>query len=148
MPTDNGYSSPLVQPTYGTSFSTPLVSGTAALMLSVNPNLTPAQVIALIRSTARPFPTTSDSMPQPPACTSPAAQPVQDSECICNTQYCGAGMLDAHAAVLAARDAAPDPAAPGIIDDGGGGGADSPLSLLLLLLLAAQLCVAPRPRSR
>jgi endonuclease YncB( thermonuclease family) len=40
----------------GTSFSTPLVSGLAALMLSVDPNLTPEQIINQIKSTATPLP--------------------------------------------------------------------------------------------
>lgn len=35
----------------GTSFSSPIVAGAAALMLSVNPNLTPAQVRQIIRET-------------------------------------------------------------------------------------------------
>ena len=37
----------------GTSMATPHVSGTVALMLQVNPNLTPAQVKAALRETAR-----------------------------------------------------------------------------------------------
>jgi thermitase len=36
----------------GTSFSTPLVAGAAALMLSVNPNLTPAQIDTILKVTA------------------------------------------------------------------------------------------------
>ena len=136
-PEGNGYSSTVVQPTAGTSFSAPLVSGTAALMLSVNPGLSPAQIITLIRSTARPFPTTSDTTPQPPACVSPAVKPLQETECICTTAVCGAGMLDAHAAVLAALNTPPDPPPPG--DTGGGGRTDSLFLLALLLWLARRL---------
>jgi serine protease len=103
-PQSNTYSSPVFQATFGTSFSSPLVAGTAGLMKSVNPALTPALIVARIKATARAFPATSiDANPQPPACTSPAVTPVQSAECICNTQVCGAGMLDAHAAVLAAQ---------------------------------------------
>jgi serine protease len=127
----NDYSSQLSQPTLGTSFSTPLVSGTAALMLSVSPNLTPAQLTSLIRSSARPFPTVSDNNPQPPACVSPTVTPVQGTECICNTQFCGAGMLDTHAAVLAAGGLQPPPPPP---DDDGGGGSGEGLILPALLL--------------
>jgi serine protease len=80
----------------GTSFSAPLVSGTVALMLSQQPTLTPAQVIAALKSSARPFPTSgADSTVtqcQPPSAT-------KQDECYCTTSTCGAGMLDAAAAV-------------------------------------------------
>ena len=49
----------------GTSFSAPLVAGTVALMLSVNPSLTPAQVKAKLQSSARPFPTTGGTAGTP-----------------------------------------------------------------------------------
>ena len=39
----------------GTSMATGLVSGVAALILSANPNLTPAQVEDLITGNANPF---------------------------------------------------------------------------------------------
>lgn len=39
----------------GTSFSSPLVAGIAALMLSVNPGLTPSQVTSLLEQTAADF---------------------------------------------------------------------------------------------
>jgi serine protease len=130
VPEANGYSTSLVQATVGTSFSTPLAAGTAALMLSVNPTLTPAQVIEHIRASARPFPTVSDTVPAPPACVSPTVTPVQNAECICSTTYCGAGMLDTHAAVLAAQGAPQNPDPPG---GGGGGGGGTGLGSLLAL---------------
>jgi serine protease len=40
----------------GTSFSAPMVAGTAALMLSADPTLTPAAVRSLLQTRARPFP--------------------------------------------------------------------------------------------
>lgn len=60
----------------GTSMATPHVSGVAALMLSVNTSLTPDQVEATLKNTARAFPSS------------------------CNG--CGAGIVDATAAVAAA----------------------------------------------
>jgi serine protease len=59
----------------GTSMATPHVAGVAALMLAKNPNLTPDEVEAKLKSTARPFPA---------ACSG-----------------CGAGIVDANAAVTA-----------------------------------------------
>jgi serine protease len=82
----------------GTSFSAPLVSGTVALMLSANPSLTPAQVKAKLQSTARPFPTTGGSA-NVQACVAPGS--TDQLECYCTTSTCGAGMLDARAAVQA-----------------------------------------------
>lgn len=103
-PIADTYSSPQYQPTYGTSFSSPLVSGTAGLMKAVNPALTPALLIARLKESARQFPGSSaDATVQPSACVLPAVTAVQDRECICNTQVCGAGMLNAAGAVLAAQ---------------------------------------------
>ena len=61
----------------GTSFSAPQVSGTIALMLEANPNLTPANVRDILQRSATPLP------------------PYYEHEV-------GAGMLNAHAAVLQA----------------------------------------------
>jgi len=96
----------------GTSFSAPLVAGTAALMLSVQPSLTPAAIQAVMRSTARPFPTTSadNGGATVPQCMSPQPSGLvqfDQQECICTTTTCGAGMLDAGAAVMAAHAGAP-----------------------------------------
>jgi len=83
----------------GTSFSAPLVSGAAALMLSANANLTPAQITSLLKSTARAFPTTgADSG----VATCHAPDGTDQLECYCTTSTCGAGMLDTGAAVGAA----------------------------------------------
>lgn len=92
-------------PSLGTSFSTPLVSGTIGLMLSVNPNLTPQQIKATLQASARPFPTTGADTSQGPVgqCTVPqfssSGTPIDQAECYCTTNTCGAGMLDAAAAV-------------------------------------------------
>jgi serine protease len=83
----------------GTSFATPLVAGVAALMLSANPTLTPAQLRSRLQATARAFPTTLAD-PSVPQCRAPDG--VAQIECLCTTTTCGAGMLDADAAVRAA----------------------------------------------
>jgi serine protease len=107
---DSGTQGP-VGPTYtnqfnsnvGTSFSAPLAAAAAGLMRAVNPQLTPVQLIARIKSAAMPFPLLSDNTPQPPACrASTGTTDKQDFECICDTSVCGAGMLDMGAAVNAA----------------------------------------------
>lgn len=67
----------------GTSFATPLVSGTVALMLAVAPGLTADQVRTLLLASAQPFPAGST----------------------CTTATCGAGIVDAAAAVRLAQDA-------------------------------------------
>jgi serine protease len=94
-------------PSLGTSFSAPLVSATIGLMLSVQPALTPRQVRLMLEATARPFPTTSaDATPASPVlpCTAPqfdsSGNPIDQLECLCTIDTCGAGMLDAGAAVL------------------------------------------------
>jgi len=86
----------------GTSFSAPLVAGTAGLMLSVKPTLTPAQVKSTLQSTARAFPTSGADV-SVQVCHAPDST-TQD-ECYCTTSTCGAGMLDAAAAVLAVAPA-------------------------------------------
>ncbi|MBU6483166.1 MAG: S8 family peptidase [Betaproteobacteria bacterium] len=64
----------------GTSLAAPMVSGTVSLMLSVNPALTPDQVVSILTSTSSPFLATSG----------------------CTTALCGAGIVNAGAAVRAA----------------------------------------------
>jgi serine protease len=87
----------------GTSFSAPLVVGTAALMHSVNARLTPMLMTARLQAAAAPFPVPA----VPPAagtCHVPSGSPfdIQNEECVCTTDTCGAGMVDAAAAVVEA----------------------------------------------
>lgn len=60
----------------GTSMATPTVAGVVALMKAANPSLTPADVLSILQSTASPFPASCSG--------------------------CGAGIVDAEAAVEAA----------------------------------------------
>jgi serine protease len=84
----------------GTSFATPIVSGIAALMRAVNANLTPAQLVARLQSSATAFPANSASSPLP-VC--PANDP-DSGECSClGSGQCGAGMANALSAVKAAQ---------------------------------------------
>src|SRR5581483_8639202 len=99
-PTINGYTDQL-NPSLGTSFSAPIVSGIAALMVSANSNLMAPQLIARLKEGAAPFPVSSDTTV--PNCHVPAGSTdLQTSECNCTTQTCGAGMAHAPSAVKAA----------------------------------------------
>ena len=85
----------------GTSFSAPIVAGIAGLMVAVNGNLTPDQLIARLQKSSQPFPVSTT--PGVPMCHVPAgANDVQTNECSCTTQTCGAGMANANGAVLEA----------------------------------------------
>lgn len=72
---------------YGTSMAAPHVSGVVSLMLSVNPALSPAEIKALLVSSARAFPTGT----------------IRD----CTTSMCGGGIVNAGSAVRAAANATP-----------------------------------------
>jgi serine protease len=101
----------------GTSFSAPLVAGAAALMHAINAQLRPANYITLIRESALPFATSSTTTTS--VCHVPASDmDIQNTECICTTQTCGAGMLDTHAAVLASQRPFAIAQAPGTITAG------------------------------
>jgi serine protease len=85
----------------GTSFSAPIVAGIAGLMLSVNGNLTPGQLLARLQAGTQTFPVSST--PGVPECHVPASSSdLQTSECSCTTSTCGAGMANANGALLQA----------------------------------------------
>lgn len=80
----------------GTSFAAPLASGVAALMLSVNPALTPAQLITRMKASTRPH----VFLAGVPTCTVNSG-----FACNCTTALCGTGLLDARLALSAALPA-------------------------------------------
>lgn len=97
----------------GTSFAAPLVAGAAALMHSVNAQLSPAQYITLLRETAAPFATSSTTTTS--ICQNNSSA-IQNTECICTISTCGAGILNTSAAVLAAQRPFAVAIAPATID--------------------------------
>uniref|UniRef100_Q473M2 Peptidase MprA, Serine peptidase, MEROPS family S08A n=2 Tax=Cupriavidus TaxID=106589 RepID=Q473M2_CUPPJ len=90
----------------GTSFAAPMVSGVVSLMLAVNSSLTPAQVTAALKSSARPHPS--------------------GTFCTTNPGVCGAGLLDADGALSAAANVSAAPPAASQSSGGGGGGLVAP----------------------
>lgn len=92
-PTQDDYTNDL-RPNTGTSFSAPIVSGIAALMLAVNGNLRSAQLFSRLRTGSKPFPTATGL----PVCRAPGGD-AQSEECECTQETCGAGMANALNAV-------------------------------------------------
>ncbi|MDO9316340.1 MAG: S8 family peptidase [Burkholderiaceae bacterium] len=139
VPANEAYTDASI-PTIGTSFSAPLVAGTAALMLVAQPGLKPDDVRSLLRRSSRPFPTSGDSA-SVPVCQAPktdsAGHPIDQLECYCTTSTCGAGMLDASAAVALAKS-----------DDGkGGGGGALGFGWLLALGVAIRAVALTRAKA-
>lgn len=130
----------------GTSFAAPQVAGVAALMMAVDPSLTVDEVRSLLQSTSTAY--TSFTVPG----TAPSCDATHTDNCKCTDATCGAGVLNASAAITAAIShlslnntafVAPDLYASYFVPDrlkstqkssgGGGGGAADDLSLLALL---------------
>jgi serine protease len=98
----------------GTSFAAPMVSGVAALMASVNPNLTPSLLATRMQDAATRFPTPAVDENGDPIATCAVRSAATDSSgnytdvpadpvaCVCTTGTCGAGMVNAATAVAAA----------------------------------------------
>jgi serine protease len=92
-------------PNLGTSFSAPIVSGIAGLMVAANSNLNTCQLLSRLKEGSQPFPQTSATTTT--ACHVPtdSADVSQTIECICTLdgKTCGAGMANALGAVKAAQ---------------------------------------------
>ena len=94
----------------GTSQAAPQVAGVLALMLAANPALRDPNKIAVaslpalledkLKKSARPFPTQINGSDDPRGCNAD-----QEIPCVCNTNTCGAGLLDAQRAVQAVSTA-------------------------------------------
>jgi len=120
---------------FGTSFSAPIVSGVVSLMLSANPQLSVPQIIGGLQTTARPHVQAAGL----PLCS------VNDFEaCVCTTSTCGAGVLDAEAAVRYAMGA--PLVTPG--DSGGGALGWAWLSGLALAVVVLARRSGPRRAGR
>lgn len=85
---------PVYSAVSGTSFAAPIVSATISLMLSVNPQLSVAQIIAGIGASARPHVVSTRIA---------ACSALNPGRCICSTKTCGAGILDAEQALRYAQ---------------------------------------------
>ncbi|MGD9831774.1 MAG: S8 family peptidase [Piscinibacter sp.] len=151
----------------GTSFATPLVAGVIGLMLSVEPSLSAAQIMEGLRRSARPHVVSTKIA---------ACSPSNPGRCICTTETCGAGILDAEAALHFAanptgyvaparqpevidnidvddavalgldRPANAGAAPPAAGEDGGGGSLGAGWLLALAAAVAALSCRRPRSR--
>lgn len=92
----------------GTSFSTPMVAGVAALMLSRDPLLTNEDLIARLRLSSRVFPAADPALlscDDPQFVADEEGNLPNDGQCNCTANSCGEGMLDAGRAVRAAANA-------------------------------------------
>lgn len=90
---------------YGTSLAAPVVSGTLALMLALDPALDASSLVQGLRVSARPH----VGSPWLPACSA-----LNPGRCVCSSSSCGAGILDSTQALAyaLARAAGQDYRAP------------------------------------
>jgi serine protease len=102
----------------GTSFSAPIVAGTVALMHAVNARLGPALLISRLKSAAAAFPVPSTAPPGGTCHVPMGPNDIQTQECVCTVGICGAGMLDASAAVTAALRPIVDVTLPATVNAG------------------------------
>ena len=107
---NTGYAGNLLnEGTAGTSFAAPIVAGVAVMMIQANPNMSANQLIARMQAGALPFPVPAIAPTGGVCHVATLAQDsgglyndIQDKECQCTKDTCGAGMLNAPGALLQA----------------------------------------------
>jgi serine protease len=92
---------------YGTSFAAPQVAGAIALMLSLNPQLSFDQIQEGLRLSARPHVSSAKIA---------LCSDANPGRCICTTETCGVGILDAERALIYARGLVLPPIQAALID--------------------------------
>jgi serine protease len=103
-------------PNLGTSFAAPIVSGIAALMRSVNNNLTPSQLAARIEASSTAFPANTGNIPVCPNLDTADGS----DQCSCPASgQCGTGMVNAFGAVKAALNPIAAVVVPASVSAGG-----------------------------
>lgn len=128
--TNDGFLEPIASESHryttGTSVASPLVTGVISLMLSINPDLSNAEIRTLLEASSREFPT--------------QALQLQGNNLPCSRETCGSGLVDAYAAVVAAQSFDPEnpgPLARAISENEpvfkSGGGASTDAWLLFLM---------------
>lgn len=88
QPDPNGHNAVFIR---GTSFSAPMIAGAVSLLKSIDPGLSPSEVVDLLRTTALPFPGNANT------CAGGLIR------CGCTATSCGAGLLNPLGAVNALR---------------------------------------------
>ena len=83
----------------GTSFSAPLTAGTLALMWSAHPKLSDVTIMSRLTGSTKAFPN-NPNIPTCPQLGLPGTP--YENQCNCTKETCGAGLLDAGAAVAEA----------------------------------------------
>ncbi len=81
----------------GTSFSAPMLSGLIALMLQVRPDFLPAQTVAVLKQTVKPFP------PGTLLNACPSNLFGSQTACACTTSTCGDGIIAPVSALMQMR---------------------------------------------
>lgn len=145
----------------GTSFSTPIVAGIAAMVLSINPRISPQQLLTAMTTVGQ---GASGHLSSVPGLSQTCSTTQSLGNCLCTTSTCGAGIADAVSAVNWAISTVDDRVTysyeqppPGTVGStssssggSGGGGSSSPwwLAGLAVATLALRMPAAAPARRR